>query len=70
MEDIKMKRVIGEGGFGTVHDALMRGTHVAVKVLHAHRLHRASIKDLIREANILSQLKHPNVEVDRVGAPA
>ena len=61
MEDIKMKRVIGEGGFGTVHDALMRGTHVAVKVLHAHRLHRASIKDLIREANILSQLKHPNV---------
>ena len=59
--DAKKKAIIGEGGFGVVHEAMMKGTQVAVKELHAHRLNRPSIKDFIREANILSQLKHPNV---------
>ena len=59
--DVKKKAIVGEGGFGAVHEAMMKGTQVAVKELHAHRLNRPSIKDFIREANILSQLKHPNV---------
>ncbi|XRB21731.1 protein kinase [Pseudoscourfieldia marina] len=59
--DVKKKAIVGEGGFGVVHEAMMKGTQVAVKELHAHRLNRPSIKDFIREANILSQLKHPNV---------
>ena len=59
--DVKKKAIIGEGGFGVVHEAMMKGTQVAVKELHAHRLNRPSIKDFIKEANILSQLKHPNV---------
>ena len=61
-KDIKKMAIVGEGGFGVVHKATMKGgTQVAVKELHAHRLNRPSIKDFIKEANILSQLKHPNV---------
>ncbi len=50
----------GEGGFGTVHLGLFRGTLVAVKQLFETdtRAHSASIAD---EAVILVNLRHPNV---------
>ena len=62
--DVTMDTLVGEGGFGNVHRGVLRkGASVAVKVLHAHRLNRPSIKAMLREAHILSQLKHPNIMV-------
>ena len=59
--NLKMGAEVGAGGFGVVREAMLKGSRVAVKVLHAHRLNRASIKGMLREAHILSQLRHPNV---------
>lgn len=58
---VKSRNEIGSGGFGVVHHGLMKGSDVAVKVLHNHRLNRASIKGILKEAQILNQLRHPSI---------
>jgi serine/threonine protein kinase len=60
----RVLRLIGEGGFGSVYEAVdeMLGAHVAVKVLtpQASTRHDA-LQRFLGEARLLTSLDHPNV---------
>ncbi|RAL54481.1 hypothetical protein DM860_001609 [Cuscuta australis] len=65
--DLEELRELGSGTFGTVHHGKWRGTDVAIKMIKKScftgRLSEQEqlTKDFWREAQILSQLHHPNV---------
>ena len=66
-EDIVLQEVIGEGHFGTVHKATVKGLQVEDRpqVVAAKTLKMGSIdeglKDFLQEARFMSQLEHPNI---------
>jgi hypothetical protein len=63
--ELKMKELIGGGGFGQVWSASWRGTPVAVKVLSvAHKvehIQRAILQEFAAEINLVSGMRHPNI---------
>jgi len=66
--ELKMKSLIGGGGFGQVWSATWRGTPVAVKVLSAitdpqTKMHvqKAILQEFAAEINLLSGMRHPNI---------
>ncbi len=68
----KLLRLLGDGGMGSVYEALheMLGTHVAIKVLHVELSRRAGLIDrFLQEARVSAQIKSPHVvqvtDVDR-----
>ncbi|MGK2857823.1 MAG: protein kinase domain-containing protein [Thermoanaerobaculia bacterium] len=61
---IRITETLGAGGMGEVYGGLDEtlGRRVAVKVIHArHRLNAQARIRLTREAQVLSQLDHPNI---------
>lgn len=55
---------LGRGGVGVVYLARVEGgdRHVAVKMLHSHLMTQEKAqKRFIREAEVLSRLRHPNI---------
>jgi serine/threonine-protein kinase len=67
-----VRRVLGEGGMGTVFEAehLAIGRLVAIKVLHPHQARKAnSVKRFHQEARAAAVIGHPNIcEVYDIGA--
>lgn len=62
----RVESLLGEGGMGTVYQAI--DTHlerlVAVKMLHTHLVNQTSFMERFRnEALILARLNHPNIAV-------
>jgi hypothetical protein len=64
-KELKMKKLIGGGGFGQVHEATWRGTPVAVKVLaassQAENVQKAILQEFAAEINMVSGMRHPNI---------
>ena len=60
-----MKKLIGGGGFGQVHEATWRGTPVAMKVLaassQAENVQKAILQKFAAEINMVSGMRHPNI---------
>jgi serine/threonine protein kinase len=57
-----MGKVLGEGAYGTVSEAMFRGKKVAVKQLHQNLLKPKDIKDFKKEAKLMKSLTpHANV---------
>lgn len=50
---------LGTGGYGKVLQCRWQGAEVALKVMHSHKL--ASVEAFIREARLMSVLRHPNI---------
>ncbi len=63
--ELKMKDLIGGGGFGQVWAATWRGTPVAVKVLavshKAENIQKAILQEFAAEINMVSGMRHPNI---------
>ena len=63
--ELKVKDLIGGGGFGQVWSATWRGTPVAVKVLavshKAENIQRAILQEFAAEINMVSGMRHPNI---------
>ncbi len=60
--ELQMGKVLGEGAYGTVSEAMYRGRKVAVKQLHQSMLKPKDIKDFKKEAKLMKSLKpHANV---------
>lgn len=61
---LRLGRLLGEGGFGVVYEAVdeTTGRGVAVKLLHPHLIDvREAAGRFRREAAIMSAVRHPNV---------
>ncbi|KAK9099403.1 hypothetical protein Syun_026448 [Stephania yunnanensis] len=52
-------KMIGEGGYGKVYKCSLDHTPVAIKVLHPDSSDRR--EEFLREVEVLSQLRHPNL---------
>jgi serine/threonine-protein kinase len=68
----RLTRLLGDGGMGSVYEALHEGlgTRVAIKVLHPELARRPGLVErFLREARVSAQIKSPNVvqvmDVDR-----
>jgi serine/threonine protein kinase len=71
--DVELVRFLGAGGFGDVYLGRWHACEVAVKCLNPSlffqpqgvgepgSINRAAVVDLIREADTLGSLRHPNV---------
>mmetsp|Transcript_12684 Transcript_12684/g.19222 ORF Transcript_12684/g.19222 Transcript_12684/m.19222 type:complete len:829 (+) Transcript_12684:284-2770(+) len=63
--ELKMKDLIGGGGFGQVWEASWRGTPVAVKILSvshkAEHIQKAILQEFAAEINMVSGMRHPNI---------
>ena len=63
--ELKMKELIGGGGFGQVWEASWRGTPVAVKILSvshkAEHIQKAILQEFAAEINMVSGMRHPNI---------
>ena len=60
----RLVRLLGEGGMGTVHEAvdLRTGRGVAVKLLHASVATDAQVvQRFLSEAEVLASIRHPNI---------
>lgn len=66
-EEVKLIRVLGHGGFGTVYLASVRGKAVACKVFHNQKLTAEALDDFCTEMEILSKIHHPHV-INFIGA--
>ena len=65
--EIKLIKVLGHGGFGTVYLATVRGKAVAVKVFHNQQLSAEALEDFCNEVEILAKIHHPHV-INFIGA--
>lgn len=63
IEQYRLGREIGRGGFGVVFEALdtITGERVAVKRISLSKVGPEELADLQAEINLLRQLKHPNI---------
>ena len=52
---------LGSGGYGTVYRGLYYNTPVAIKELNEKQINPDAKRYFKREAEILAQLKHPNI---------
>ena len=52
---------IGEGGYGVVYLGKFSGIDVAIKKYGKHRLDRRRAEDFVKEVDVISNLRHPNV---------
>ena len=62
--DYEVIEELGEGGMGVVFRAKhrLRGTEVALKVIHPHLANKQEARDrFLSEARILDRLEHPNI---------
>eukprot|EP00112_Aurelia_sp_Birch-Aquarium-sp1_P014358 Seg3094.1 transcript_id=Seg3094.1/GoldUCD/mRNA.D3Y31 product="ATP-dependent DNA helicase RecQ" protein_id=Seg3094.1/GoldUCD/D3Y31 len=59
--DIKLKKIAGEGSFATVHAAEWKGQEVAVKCYKLNNVIAAYRGNLIKEAEFMLSLSHPNI---------
>lgn len=61
--DLRMQKKVGEGAYGVVYQALWRKTECAVKQLKTDALlsNSPQLEEFRREAELMGQLKHPNV---------
>src|SRR5580698_5778425 len=60
----RLVRLLGDGGMGSVYEALHAGlgTRVAIKVLHPDLARRPGLVErFLREARVSAQIKSPNV---------
>jgi len=60
----RLDAILGRGGMGVVFAAThsKTGASVAIKLLHAHHVHRdAIVRRFVREARAAAQLEHPHV---------
>ncbi len=61
----RIERLIGQGGMGTVYEAVCAdaqfGKRAAVKFLHAHARQPSAVQRFRAERQILANLDHPNV---------
>jgi len=60
-DEIHLEEKIGQGGFGVVYKGSWRGTTVAVKKLLNDDMEEPEYREFVREAEIMSQLRHPHV---------
>ena len=61
-EEIKVDRLLGQGGMGQVFAGTMRdGTRVAVKTVLTSTLNHDELKALQNEASLAREINHPNV---------
>ncbi len=70
LKHFRLRSVIGQGGFGTVWNALDTRLQrdVAIKIPRKNRLSHAELALFLREARAAAQLRHPNiVTVHEVG---
>jgi len=58
-EELTIKERVGRGSFGVVHRGFWRFTEVAVKQIPTTG--EVSIQDLIAEAKLMANLRHPNI---------
>lgn len=65
--EVKLIRVLGHGGFGTVYLANVRGKSVACKVFHNQKLSNEALDDFCTEMEILSKIHHPHI-INFIGA--
>ena len=60
--EIQTEAIIGEGAWGKVERGVFKGSKVAVKSFHPAILeHDTVLQRLIREINIVAQVRHPNL---------
>ena len=60
--EVQTEAIIGEGAWGKVERGMFMGRPVAVKSFHPAILeHDAVLQRLIREINIVAQVRHPNL---------
>ncbi|RHY98199.1 hypothetical protein DYB35_007034 [Aphanomyces astaci] len=67
LEDLALKRVIGQGAYGEVILAEFCGTMVVLKRMHRHKITRAAVQEFTDEILLMCQLRHPNI-VQFIGA--
>ncbi|XP_049848420.1 dual specificity protein kinase shkC-like [Schistocerca gregaria] len=60
-EEVKLKTVLGHGGFGAVYEGIVRGKLVAVKVFHNQNLFVEALDEFCNEVDMLSRVRHPNI---------
>lgn len=59
--ELTLDRQLGGGGFGEVFKGTWRHTVVAIKKLRVHQLAAQGLEELKREAQLMSQLRHPHI---------
>jgi ankyrin repeat protein len=58
---LEFGKILGEGGFGVVHQGKYAHTDVAIKCIQTHKLTEHALEELKTESLFMVQLKHPNV---------
>lgn len=61
LAQIRLKRLVGSGGFGSVHVGLLNGRTVAVKRMHRCVKNRRAVAESVRAECRALRLRHPNV---------
>jgi serine/threonine protein kinase len=63
LKNLEQLKMLGKGGFGTVHKARWLGFDVAKKAFHGHRLEEMDriSTSFLQEVSILDGLHHPNI---------
>lgn len=59
----RIKKLIAQGGFAEVYEALdtIEGSRVALKIPHAHLIDQDLLDDFRHEVRLTAQLDHPNI---------
>lgn len=48
-------------GYGQVYEGSFSGTEVAIKEYGTRKLHRKAAEDFVKEVEVISSLRHPNI---------